>query len=153
MVVVVGYLKEQITERYVDAYRNVPITCTHQREQLGLAHAILQAEPHVDDDFILIMGDNIFYGNLYDVTRRQREERTDAAFLAEAASYGEASRYGVLDTNDCGEVVKIIEKPDDLASNPVMTGFYTFSLKYSTPVTLFNPLTEVSTNYPTPSTC
>ncbi|GGJ01880.1 UTP--glucose-1-phosphate uridylyltransferase [Halobellus salinus] len=127
LVVVVGYLKEQIIERYGDAYRDVPITYTHQREQLGLAHAILQAEPHVDDDFMLMLGDNVFCGNLDAVTRRQREERTDAAFLVEEVPYGEASRYGVLDTNDYGEVVEVIEKPDDPPSNLVMTGFYTFS--------------------------
>jgi glucose-1-phosphate thymidylyltransferase len=40
-VVVVGYLKEQIIERYGDAYRGVPITDAHQREQLGLAHAVV----------------------------------------------------------------------------------------------------------------
>ncbi len=56
LVVVVGYQKEQIIERYGDEYEDVPITYTHQREQLGLAHAILQAEPHVDDDFVLMLG-------------------------------------------------------------------------------------------------
>jgi glucose-1-phosphate thymidylyltransferase len=127
LVVVVGYLKEQIIERYGDAYRDVPITYTHQRDQLGFAHAILQAEPYVDDDFMLMLGDNIFRGNLDDVTRRQREERTDAAFLVEEVPYDEASRYGVLDTNDYGEVVEVIEKPDNPPSNLVMTGFYTFS--------------------------
>jgi glucose-1-phosphate thymidylyltransferase len=62
--VVVGYKKEQIIERYDDAYRGVPITYDHQREQLGLAHALLTAEPHVDDDFALTLGDNVFGANL-----------------------------------------------------------------------------------------
>ena len=53
LIVVVGYKAEQIIDRYGDEYRDVPITYTHQREQLGLAHAILQAEPHVDGDFFL----------------------------------------------------------------------------------------------------
>lgn len=38
LIVVVGYKVEQIIDRYGDAYRDVPITYTHQREQLGLAH-------------------------------------------------------------------------------------------------------------------
>ena len=126
-IVVVGYKKEQIIDRYGDAYEGVPITYAHQREQLGLAHAILQAEPHVDDDFMLMLGDNIFRGNLEDVVNRQREERADAAFLVEEVPYEEASRYGVLDTNEYGEIVEVVEKPDDPPSNLVMTGVYTFT--------------------------
>jgi len=127
LVVVVGYKAEQIIDRYGDEYRDVPITYAHQREQLGLAHAILQAEPHVDGDFMLMLGDNVFRGNLGDVTSRQREDRADAAFLVEEVPYEEASRYGVLDTNEYGEVVEVVEKPDDPPSNLVMTGFYTFT--------------------------
>ncbi|WP_254769053.1 UTP--glucose-1-phosphate uridylyltransferase AglF [Salinilacihabitans rarus] len=126
-VVVVGYMKEKIIERYGDEYEGVPITYAHQREQLGLAHAILQAEPHVDDDFMLMLGDNVFRANLGDVINRQQEERADAAFLVEEVPYEEASRYGVLDTNEYGEIVEVMEKPDDPPSNLVMTGFYTFT--------------------------
>lgn len=127
LIVVVGHLKEQIIERYDDEYRDVPITYAHQREQLGLAHAVLQAEPHIEDDFVLMLGDNIFRANLADVVNRQREDRADAAFLVEEVPIEEASRYGVLDTNEYGEIVEVVEKPDDPPSNLVMTGFYTFS--------------------------
>ena len=127
LVVVVGYKAEQIIDYFGDTYRDVPITYAHQREQLGLAHAILQAEPHIDGDFMLMLGDNIFRGNLGDVTNRQQEDRADAAFLVEEVPYEEASRYGVLDTNEYGEVVEVVEKPDDPPSNLVMTGFYTFT--------------------------
>ena len=105
----------------------MPITYTHQREQLGLTHAILQAEPHVEGDFMLMLGDSVFRGNLGDVTNRQREDCADAAFLVEEAPYEEASRYGVLDTNEYGEVIEVVEKPDDPPSNLVMTRFYTFT--------------------------
>ncbi|AXG07712.1 UTP--glucose-1-phosphate uridylyltransferase [Haloplanus rubicundus] len=126
-VVVVGYKKEQIMERYDDAYEGVPITYAHQREQLGLAHALLTAEPYVDDDFMLMLGDNVFQANLGDVINRQAEERADAAFLVEEVPWEEASRYGVCDTNEYGEITRVVEKPDDPPSNLVMTGFYTFT--------------------------
>ena len=60
LVVVVGYKAEQIIDRFGDEYEGVPITYTHQREQLGLAHAILQAEPHINGPFMLMLGDNVF---------------------------------------------------------------------------------------------
>jgi glucose-1-phosphate thymidylyltransferase len=126
-IIVVGYLKEKIIQHYGDEYNGIPITYTHQREQNGLAHALLTVEEHVDDDFMLILGDNIFQANLEDVVKRQREDRADAAFLVEEVPWEDASRYGVCDTNKYGEIVDVIEKPDDPPSNLVMTGFYTFS--------------------------
>ncbi|MFP4590197.1 MAG: UTP--glucose-1-phosphate uridylyltransferase AglF [Halobacteriales archaeon] len=125
--VVVGYEKEQIIEHYGDSFGDVPITYTHQREQRGLAHALLTVEEHVDDDFMLMLGDNIFRANLADVLNRQREDRADAAFLVEEVPHEEASRYGVCDTNDYGEIVEVVEKPEDPPTNLVMTGFYTFT--------------------------
>jgi glucose-1-phosphate thymidylyltransferase len=127
LVVVVGYKKEAIIEHYEDEFRGVPITYTHQRETNGLAHALLTVEEHVEDDFMLMLGDNIFRANLEDVVKRQREERADAAFLVEEVPWEDASRYGVCVTNDYGEITEVVEKPDDPPSNLVMTGFYTFT--------------------------
>ena len=125
--VVVGYKKQAIIEHYDDAFEGVPITYSHQREQNGLAHALLTVEEQIDDDFMLMLGDNIFQANLEDVVNRQAETRADAAFLVEEVPYEEASRYGVCDTNQYGEIVEVVEKPEDPPSNLVMTGFYTFT--------------------------
>jgi glucose-1-phosphate thymidylyltransferase len=126
-VVVVGYKKEVIIDYYGDAYDGIPITYTHQRDPKGLAHALLTVEDHIDDDFMLMLGDNIFDANLEDVVKRQREDRADAAFLVEEVPWENASRYGVCDTNQYGEITDVVEKPDDPPSNLVMTGFYTFT--------------------------
>jgi glucose-1-phosphate thymidylyltransferase len=125
--VVVGYKKEQIITHYGDEYEGVPITYCHQREPRGIAHALLTVEEHIDDDFLLMLGDNIFEANLADVVERMNEDRADAAFLVEEVPYEEASRYGVCDTNDYGEITAVVEKPDDPPTNLVMTGFYAFS--------------------------
>jgi len=127
LIVVVGYKKEKIVSHYDDEFRGVPITYTHQREPKGIAHALLTAEEHIDDDFMLMLGDNIFDANLQDVVNRQQESRADAAFLVEEVPWEEADRYGVCDTNKYGEILEVVEKPDDPPSNLVMTGFYTFT--------------------------
>ena len=127
LIVVVGHMKEKIISHFEDEYRDTPITYAHQREQKGLAHALLTVEEYVEDDFMLMLGDNIFKANLKDVINRQRENRTDAAFLVEQVPYEEAPRYGVCDTNGYGEITNVVEKPDDPPSNLVMTGFYTFT--------------------------
>ena len=127
LIAVVGYRKQDIIEHYGDEFEGIPITYTHQREQKGLAHGLLTAEDHIDGEFMLMLGDNIFNANLEDVVRRQREDRADAAFLVEEVPWEKASRYGVCDTNQYGEVTDVVEKPDDPPSNLVMTGFYTFT--------------------------
>jgi len=127
LIVVVGYEKDHIIDHFGDAYNAVPITYTEQEEQKGLAHALLTAQEYVEDDFMLMLGDNIFQANLEDVVRRHREDRADAAFLVEDVAWDEASRYGVCDTNHYGEIVEVIEKPDDPPTNLVLTGFYTFT--------------------------
>ncbi len=128
-IVVVGYRKEAIISRYGDEFAGVPITYSHQREQRGLAHALLTVEEHIDDDFMLMLmlGDNVFRANFSDVVNPESETRTEAAFLVEEVPQEEASRYGVCDTNDYGEIVRVVEKPDDPPARLVMTGFYTFS--------------------------
>lgn len=126
-VVVVGYLKERIISHYGDEYEGIPITYAHQRDQSGLAHALLTVEEHIEEDFMLMLGDNIFRANLGDVVKRQREDRADAAFLIEEVPMDEAGRYGVCDTNDYGEITSVVEKPETPPSNLVMTGFYTFT--------------------------
>ena len=127
LLVVVGYQKEAIISHFGDGFEGIPITYAHQREQRGLAHALLTVEEHIDDDFMLMLGDNIFRANLRDVINRQREDRADAAFLVEEVPWEEAGRYGVCDTNQYGEITDVVEKPTDPPSNLVMTGFYTFS--------------------------
>jgi glucose-1-phosphate thymidylyltransferase len=127
LLVVVGYEKQEIIDHYGDEFQGVPITYAHQREQAGLAHALLTVEDHIEDDFMLLLGDNIFRANLQDVVERQTQERYDAAFLVEEVPLEEASRYGVCDINDDGDILAVAEKPDDPPSNLVMTGFYTFT--------------------------
>jgi len=126
-VVVVGYRKQDIIDHYGDEFDGIPMTYTHQREQKGLAHALLTVEEHIDDDFMLMLGDNVFDANLGDVVNRQQEDRADAAFLVEEVPYEDAGRYGVCNTNKYGEITDVVEKPDDPPSNLVMTGFYTFT--------------------------
>ena len=127
LVVVVGYKKERIVSHYNDEFEGVHISYTHQREPEGIAHALLTAEEHVDDEFMMMLGDNISNANLKNTVNRQAEQRAETAFLVEEVPWEETSRYGVCDTNRYGEIVEVIEKPDDPPSNLVMTGVHTFT--------------------------
>ena len=55
---------------------------------------------------MLMLGDNVFEATLKDIARRQRDNRTDAAFLVREVPCDAASRYGVYDTNVYGEITE-----------------------------------------------
>lgn len=125
-VVVVGYLGDRIREYYGDAFDGRPITYVEQADQRGLAHAVEQAEPAVDGPILQLNGDNVLRGNVGDVVRTHRESGADATLLVEDVSRKRAKRGGVVRIED-GEVVGLVEKPDDPPTTLATTGCFAFS--------------------------
>lgn len=126
IVVVVGYRGEDIREHYGDAFGGVPLVYVRQDERLGLAHALLQAAPHVEGEFLCLNGDNVCRANLDAVVDRHRESDADATSLVDEVSRERAREGGVFEF-DGDEVVGLVEKPDDPPSTRVPRGFYAFS--------------------------
>lgn len=123
-IVIVGYRKADIIAYYGDEFQGTPIRYVHQREQLGLGHAVSLAESYIDTDFIVHNGDNIARGNLEAAISRQQRSGIDAALLVDRVPEAEAKTTGVVQTDDTGRVMGIIEKPDNPPSRLVTTGFY-----------------------------
>ena len=126
LVVVVGYRGEEITEYYGHSFENIPINYVHQRERLGLAHAISRAEERIDGKFLVYNGDNVLSGNLGEVIEAQRSG-ADATLLVDRVTREEARETGVLDVDDDGRVRRIVEKPAEPPSTLVTTGVYGLS--------------------------
>ena len=123
LVVVIGYEGAQIVDHFGDAFAGVPITYVHQRERLGLGHAVLQSEPHIDGSFPLLNGDKVFAGSVAPAVSAATAEGVDGALAVEEVSTGEASTTGVLEL-DGDRVAGLVEKPDDPPSTLVTTGCY-----------------------------
>jgi glucose-1-phosphate thymidylyltransferase len=122
LVVIVGYEAAQIVDRFGDSFEGVPITYVHQRERLGLGHAVLQAEPHVDGPFLLVNGDNVFSGSIKPAV--EAVEEADAVLAVEDVSPEVAATTGVIETDKRGRVTGIVEKPAEPSSTLVTTGCY-----------------------------
>lgn len=123
LVVVVGYEMAQILDHYGDAFRGVPITYVHQREQVGLGHAVLQTEPHVDGQFVVLNGDNVFGQSVRPAIERARQDGVDGALLVEQVSPDVATRTGVVET-DGTQVTGVTEAPAEPSSHLTTTGCY-----------------------------
>ena len=126
VVVVVGYRGDDIREFYGGSFEGTPLTYVRQDDRRGLGHAVLQASPHVDGDFLVLNGDNVCRANVEDLLARHRETGADATLLVEEASRERAARGGVVDHED-GEVTGLVEKPADPPSTLVPRGFFAFS--------------------------
>lgn len=123
-VVVVGYKRDEIVGRYGNAFRDLAIRYAHQSERKGLAHAVLAAADHVDSDFVVLNGDNVYSANLSDALDRHTTTDADVTFLVDEVSPAEAKRGAVCEVDDEGTITGLVEKPDDPPSRCVPTAFY-----------------------------
>lgn len=123
-VVVVGYKREQIIDRYGDAYRSLDLEYATQSEPNGLAHAVLAASDYIDGDFVVLNGDNIYRANLSEAIDHHRMTEADITFLIDEVSIGTARAGAVCDVDENGEVIGLVEKPAEPPSTKVPTAFY-----------------------------
>lgn len=126
IVVVTGYRGEEIRSCYGNSFEGADLVYVRQADRRGLAHALLQAEPHVDGDFVCMNGDNVCRANLDAVLQHHRQSGADATSLVDEVSRERATEGGVFELDD-GEVVGLAEKPDDPPSTLIPRGFYAFS--------------------------
>lgn len=123
LIVIIGYEGGKIVERFGDMYREVAITYVHQREQLGLGHAVLQAQPTVDGTFLLVNGDNVFVDGVTPAVKAVHAEGLDGVLGVEEVSREVAQTTGVIETRE-ENITGIVEKPDSPPSQLVTTGCY-----------------------------
>lgn len=123
-VIVVGYKGDRIRERYGERFRGLDISYAHQPERDGLAHAVLAARDHVDSDFVVLNGDNIYAGNLGAAIDRHTTTDADITFPVETVPRAAAKRGAVCELDEDGRVTGLVEKPAEPPSTTVPTAFY-----------------------------
>ena len=113
LVVVVGYLGEQIKDFYGDEFASVPIEYRVQQEQLGMAHALVRAEDAVSEDFILLNGDHILRSDLRSVPKRHHEGGVDGTLLVHEVSPNVAKEATICEIADDGTITSLVHQPDN----------------------------------------
>lgn len=130
IVLVVGYKRERIQTYFGDGDDwGVDIEYVVQEKQLGTGHAILQAEPVVDGEFLVLNGDGIVDTTLLDtlVGTCRPGETDDADAVMAVTRTDQPSEYGVVEL-DGDRVTSITEKPraEDSPTDIVNAGAYAF---------------------------
>lgn len=94
---------------------NITFSYVRQSEALGLGHAVLMAQPLVQDQpFAVLLADDLVVGGSClkaMVEKYQRHERITGCVATEQVSDDKVSQYGVVETNKRGQIRSIIEKP------------------------------------------
>jgi glucose-1-phosphate thymidylyltransferase len=107
----------------------IKISFLFQNKPEGIAQAFQIAEEFIgDEEVILILGDNIFYGNGFiDKLRqgiRNLLEGHSSVFLHYVS---DPKRFGVATITKDNEILEIIEKPQNPKSNYAVTGLYFYT--------------------------
>ena len=104
----------------------VEITYIIQGDPLGIAHAVGCARDFIgDDDFVIYLGDNVIRQPIEPLISSFQEG--DYAGGVALQQVENPERFGVAELDDDGNVVRIVEKPDDPPSDVVIIGIYVLS--------------------------
>jgi len=118
----------------------VDVTYIVQGDPLGLAHAAGCARDFVgDDDFVMYLGDNILKQGIEDLVASFREGDYAAGIALQHVE--DPRQFGVADVTEDGQVVGLVEKPDDPPSDLALIGIYVFS------PTVFDAIERISPSW------
>jgi glucose-1-phosphate thymidylyltransferase len=94
-----------------------------QKEPKGLAQAFIIGEEFLSQDAcLMILGDNIFHGAGLGRDLIKGLPSSGAHIYTYKVAY--PKQYGILELNETGSPVRVVEKPDKTFSNLAITGLY-----------------------------
>jgi glucose-1-phosphate thymidylyltransferase len=136
--IIVGDTRDEIAEAVGDGSQfGVKVTYLPQDAPLGLAHCVLIARDFLgDDDFVMYLGDNLLRQGIAEFVEafeadRHRTSGTDVAGDPPSAQIllahvHDPQRFGVAEIGADGEVVRLVEKPENPPSDLALVGVYLF---------------------------
>ena len=99
----------------------------------GTADAISQNIDFIDNygpDYLLVLsGDHIYKMNYAKMLAEHKAQNAEATIAVIEVPIREASRFGIMNTNETGQIVEFEEKPEHPQSNLASMGIYIFNWK------------------------
>ncbi len=117
IIYITGHLKERV-EEFARKSLDIPSLFIEQKIQDGTAGAIALAREHVDQPLLIIFVDTIFDADLSVVNT------IDADGIIWTKEVEDYQRFGVVVTDDSGNMTQIVEKPKTPISKRANIGLY-----------------------------
>ena len=117
VIYITGHLKETV-EKFAVKEWDIPSVFVEQKVQDGTAGAVALAKPHVDQPVLIVFVDTIFDADLSKV------KSVDADGIIWVKEVEDYQRFGVVVTDDKGNMTKIVEKPKTPISRRANIGLY-----------------------------
>ena len=117
IIYITGHLKEKV-EEFARQSLDIPSVFIEQKIQDGTAGAIALARERIDQPVLIIFVDTIFDADLSVVNR------TDADGIIWTKEVEDYQRFGVVVTDDSGNMTRIVEKPKTPISKRANIGLY-----------------------------
>ncbi|HEX5179007.1 MAG TPA: sugar phosphate nucleotidyltransferase [Gemmatimonadaceae bacterium] len=117
IIYITGHLKEKV-EAFAKQEYDFPSVFIEQEVQNGTASAIALARPYVDQPVLIIFVDTIFDADLSVL------KTTDADGIIWVKEVEDYQRFGVVVTNEAGDMTRIVEKPREPISRRANIGLY-----------------------------
>jgi glucose-1-phosphate adenylyltransferase len=97
----------------------------------GTADAIYQnwnfIERYRPDNVIVLSGDHIYQMDYSKILKQHQETGADSTIAVTPVSWSEASRFGIVNTDEEGRIAEFTEKPEVPKSNLASMGIYVFN--------------------------
>ena len=107
----------------------IKISYAIQKKPKGIADAFVIGKKFIgDSNCVLILGDNIFYGENFSIKLLNAKSRNNGATVFSYVVH-DPERYGVVELDSNGLAKRIVEKPKKPKSNLAVTGLYFYDNK------------------------
>ncbi len=123
VILIVGYLKEQIIAYFGNNYNNRKIIYIEQKELNGTGGAIYLAKDILKERFLVMMGDDLYAKK--DIENIMKYEIAVLGF-----EVADPKRFGIIKTNKNGELLDIIEKPNISEKSLANIGLYVLNRNF-----------------------
>jgi len=127
VVLVVGYLKEQIQNLIGNEFLGKKITYVEQKELKGTGHALMQCKDVLHDNFLVMMGDDLYYEK--DLEKLVKNPLAILVIDLQTEDLKD-SRQAIVKINEHGDLEDIIERQPALKGTLVNTGAYVINEDY-----------------------
>ncbi len=115
LIIVTGYLEENIKEHCGEVFHGRQVTYVHQAEQKGTAHALWLCKDLLQGRFLFMFADDLHGKD--DIARVTSYSRAMLTYQTDTPE-----RFGIVVRHPDGTLAEIIEKPQHPPSNLASTG-------------------------------